>query len=212
MSAGASSAADAAAVSDQETPPPPPQGVSGATPDIRPPESARVCPKCGAEIPRKYRRGYGGPQLGARDGRWGDRGDRYCGERHGRKGRSARGGHGWRGDKQGVAADRMLRNANELELTDDQIARLEMLSYEAKKKLIDLRAGMEKEQLELRNRINSDAEDMTQIKRHLSAIAKARTGMQEVRIENLFATKKVLTDEQKELIKKKHPRKGMILD
>jgi Spy/CpxP family protein refolding chaperone len=211
------------AVSDQETPPPPPpKGVSGATPDIKPPVSDRVCPKCGAELPRKYRRGYGGPQLGARDGRPGVRGERACGERfrgdrrcgprHGRADRPGRGRPGGRGIGRGVAADRMLRHANELDLTDDQIGKLEMLSYEAKKKMIDLRADIEKEQLELQNRIKSNAEDMAQIKRHLSAIAKAKTGIQEVKIENLFSVRKVLTDEQKELIKKRHPRKGMILD
>jgi Spy/CpxP family protein refolding chaperone len=248
MPAQAIASTDAVAASDQETPPPPPKGVSGATPDIKPPAMDNwVCPNCGAESPqhkRRYKKGHGAPQLGAQaghrggsqygggqrgGGHWGGHGDGFCGPRQGRghefgqgdgrcgpgmgqghgKGHGAFAGHG---PRSGVAAERMLRHANKLDLTDDQIAKLEMLSFEAKKKLIDLHASIEKEQLELKNRIRSDAEDMTQIKRHLSAISNARTGIQEVKIANLFAARKILTDEQKKLVKEAHPRMGMIVD
>lgn len=227
---GASASSTEVVVAQETAPPSTPQGVSGATPDIRPPSSDTwVCPKCGAESPIQYRggkRGRRGPQLGAEAGRRGaprcDRGERYC-EPQGRRGKGMREGRGKRsgkrhghfagqGQRQGVAADRMLRHASALELTNDQIGKLEMLSYEAKKKLIDLHASIEKEQLELKNRMRSDAEDMSQIKRHLSAIANAKVGIQEVKISNMFAAKKILTDEQKELVKKRHPRMGTILD
>jgi len=241
MPAQAIAATDAVAASDQETPPPAPQGVSGANPDIKPPAMDNwVCPNCGATSPQhmyRYKQGYGRPQLGAQAGRrggsqrgggqWGDgrrggHGDGYCGPRGSRghgfgkgQGQGPGQGHGsfaGHGPRIGIAAERMLRHANMLDLTDDQIAKLEMLSYEAKKKLIDLHASIEKEQLELKNRVRSDAEDMTQIKRHLSAMSKARTGIQEVKIANLFAARKILTDEQKKLVKEAHPRMGMIVD
>lgn len=211
------------ASAQEASPPPAPQGVSGATPDIRPPApDTWVCPKCGEASPyqKRYKQRMGRPQFGAqaqrRDGQRGGRGDGFCEPRKGHRHDFDRGrGHGrraGRGAQRGVAADRMLRQAEALELTDDQIAKLEMLSYEAKKKLIDLHASIEKEQLELKNRIRSDAEDMTQIKRHLSAISSAKVGIQEVKISNLFAARKILTDEQKKLVKEKHPRMGMNLD
>ncbi len=232
MPAQAIASTDAVAASDQETPPPAPQGVSGANPDIKPPAMDNwVCPNCGAESPqhkRRYKKGYGAPQLGAQAGRhgggqWGDgrrggHGDGYCGPRGSRGhgfGKGQGQGHGsfaGHGSQRGVAAERMLRHANKLDLTDDQIAKLEMLSYEAKKKLIDLHASIEKEQLELKNRVRSDAEDMTQIKRHLSAMSKARVGIQEVKIANSFAARKTLTDEQKKPVKDAHPGMGMIVD
>ena len=111
-----------------------------------------------------------------------------------------------------MAADRILKFSSELDLTDKQIAELETLSYETKKKLIDLHADIEKEQLEVRNRLRSGSEDMTQIKRHLSAVAKAQSEIKASKITNLFEARKVLTEEQKKLIKEKHPRVGMILD
>ncbi len=220
LSADNDTASGAAAVSPQETPPPQaPQGVSGATPDIRPPAAdGWVCPKCGAEGPyqKRYKKRTGRPQFNAQDqgrrGQRSDRGDRYCGPRKGRSRGQGQGRGAGHGVQRGVAADRMLRHANTLQLTDDQIASLEMLSYEAKKKMIDLRSSIEKEQLELKNRIRSDAEDMTQIKRHLSAISSAKVGIQEVKISNMFAARKILTDEQKEIVKEKHPRMGMNLD
>jgi Spy/CpxP family protein refolding chaperone len=116
-------------------------------------------------------------------------------------------GHG-----RGVAAERMLRHGSELGLSDNQIAKLEMLSYETKKRLIDLHADIDREQLEVHKRICSGDDDLTQIKRHLTAISKARVGIQEAKIENLFESRKILTDEQKEMVKEKHPRLGRMLD
>lgn len=224
LSAGNDDVSAAVAASDQETPPPPaPQGVSGATPDIRPPApDTWMCPKCGEASPyqKRHKQRMGRPQFGAHaeghESLRGGCGDGFCGHRKGHRHGFGRGHeHGRfedRGARRGVAADRILRNAGALELTDDQIAKLEKLSYEAKKKLIDLHASIEKEQLELKNRIRSDSEDMTQIKKHLSAISSANAGIQEVKIANLFAARKILTAEQKELVKERHPRMGMDLD
>ena len=111
-----------------------------------------------------------------------------------------------------IAAERIVRFSAELDLTNKQIAKLETLSYETKKKLIDLHADIEKERLEVRNRLRSGSEDLTQIKRHLSAVAKAQVAIKEAKIANLFEARKVLTDEQKKLVREKHPRMGMIFD
>ena len=56
------------------------------------------------------------------------------------------------------------------------------------------------------------SDDMVRIRSHLEAISKARADIQAARIANLFEAKKVLTDKQKNLIKEKFPRLGMILE
>lgn len=212
-----------------------PEPVSPADPATPPPDARRwVCPACGAECPGPvhgyrghYDKGaYGGPQLGPgqawnRPGRQGRDGDAR-GHRAGRAGRpgdrglrAPRGmapgihGHGIRG---GVAADMMLRHAADLKLTDSQIEKLERLASDAKKELVDLRAEMEKSEIELQSLMASGSDDMTQIKRHLQAVSNARVGIQEARIAHLFAARGVLTDKQKEMVKEEFPRLGRILD
>lgn len=118
---------------------------------------------------------------------------------------------GW-GTGGGGAAERMLRHAEELDLSADQKAKLEALAFQTQKKLVDLRAAIEKGQLELRNQLQSGSDDMGQIKSHLEAIARARTGIQEARIANLLDTRKVLTEKQKKLIEEKFPRLEKILE
>ncbi|UCG53378.1 MAG: Spy/CpxP family protein refolding chaperone [Candidatus Latescibacterota bacterium] len=225
------SAVPEAVDNDQETPPPPQKGTSPADPSIQPPNvgdwcCSRCC-SCGPRGKRYGKKGLHGPML-AQPGMKGEPGERClggcCG--HGKGHRFNRGhgvgkgcgvgrGHGFgkrHGHGIGNAAERMLRHAPELGLTEDQIAKLETLSHDTKKQLIDLRADIEKEQLEVHKKIRSGSDDLTQIKRHLSAIAKARADIQAAKIASLFEARKLLTDDQKKLIKEKHPRMGMILD
>jgi Spy/CpxP family protein refolding chaperone len=212
------SAASEVVANGQETPPPAPQGVSPADPSIEPPNMDEwICPHCGRvnDCPKAGYKGrkarFGGPMLApGQKGRECARGarDQRGMARHGRGMR----GSGLRGHGNGVAAERMLRHAPELKLTDDQIGKLEMLAYETKKRMIDLHADVERERLEIKKQMQSGSDDLTQIKRHLSAISKSRLAMQEAKIENLFAARKLLTDEQKEMVKKNHPRMGRILD
>ena len=229
-----SAAPEEVAVAQQKTSQSP-QEVSPADPSIEQPRMDDwVCSKCGATNAcpnpgyRKHKGHYGGPMLapgakGAKGAR-GARGHRAraarrdCGERcgsgrhGGRAGMGMHRGHGMMGHGDGVAADRMLKHATELKLTDDQIGKLEMLSYEVKKQMIGLHADIEREQLEVKKQMQSGSDDPTQIKRHLSAISKARLGIQEAKIDNLFKSRKILTNEQKAMVKENHPRLGRILD
>jgi Spy/CpxP family protein refolding chaperone len=122
------------------------------------------------------------------------------------------GGFHGRGPREGMAAERMLRHAQALNLSDEQIGKLKTLVYETKKKLVDLHSEIEKGQLEIQNLLQSGNDDLTQIRRHLTAISKAHADTQEARIANLFEARKVLTAEQKKLVKENHPRLGMILE
>jgi Spy/CpxP family protein refolding chaperone len=132
------------------------------------------------------------------------------GPRAGFDGRGMRGGvEGMRG---GNPAERLLRNKEELKLSDEQIATLEKLSFETQKTLVDLHAVIEKEQLEIRNLLQSGNDDLAAIKSHLSAVSQARADVQTARIANLFDAKKVLTEKQKKAIKEDFPRLGEMLD
>jgi ribosomal protein L15 len=191
------------------------------------------CPNCRAMGPRKGKfmrrpmlgsgprsdaRGARGWKHGGHHGRRGcdancERGMRGQHGRHGRQGRlvkrhSQMGMKGMQG--KGLAAERMLRHAAALELNDAQIAKLEKLSTDAQKELIDLRADMQKQKLEMRQLM--DDEDMTAIKRHLNTTAKLRVEMQEIKIGNWIESKKILSDDQKEKIKENFPGLARFLD
>jgi Spy/CpxP family protein refolding chaperone len=124
----------------------------------------------------------------------------------------ARGGFQGVGARGGVAADRMLRHAADLKLTDEQIGKLERISSNTKKTLIDLHAEIEKGEIDIQNLLRSGTDDMTRIKRQLEAVSKARVGIEEARIAAFFEARDVLTDEQKKMVKDEFPRLGRILD
>jgi len=156
------------------------------------------CPYCEGHGPAWQKRGRRGGQIGQ--------------GRHGQHGRHG-GMDGMRmGRRGGLAADRILRHATALELTDAQVEKLEALAYEARKQTIDLRAKMETERLELRHELESGKDDLAALKRRLAAMEKTRTSLHELRLTNWIESKKVLSDAQKQTIKEKFPRLGSMLD
>ena len=116
------------------------------------------------------------------------------------------------GKGRGIAAARILRQAKQLELSEKQISQLEELSLEARKQMVDLRAAMEKEHLELEELLQSDSDDLTTIRKHLDALAEKHADIQELKLRNWIEVKKILTEEQKDMIQENHPRMGRILD
>lgn len=220
---------------DPQAPPPPPQAVSPADPKAAPPGAGSwTCPYCGEECAGpvwRHKGQLGRPQLGpgrewgreSRPGRWGRDGERRgrgatdvrsysrMGARpylHG-FGRADFPGPGARG---GLAADMVLRRAEELKLTDGQIKSLETLAYENRKKLVDLHARIQKSEIEIQTLLRSESDDLAQIKRHLDAASSARAEIQEARIKMLFDVRKVLTSDQKKALKEEFPRMGRIID
>jgi Spy/CpxP family protein refolding chaperone len=177
---------------EKEKPPRPP-GVSPSRPEIEPPDIDEnwYCNQCQSHYPfpkRHYKEKNHRPMLMPQGGKAHEK-------------------TGWHKKKRGgIAADRLLRHARTLELTGDQVSRLNELVYQTKKKMIDLRAKLQKERLELKHLMQSGTEDMTRIRRQLNLVAKKRVDLQEARIAHWFDAKKVLSDEQREMIKAEHPR------
>ncbi|MFQ5511325.1 MAG: Spy/CpxP family protein refolding chaperone [Candidatus Krumholzibacteriia bacterium] len=172
--------------------PPAPRGVS-PHPGVKPPEMDEnwYCRQCKSFYPfpkRHYKDGNHRPMLAP-------------------QGRRGNGAAGKRGDaRNGIAADRLLRHAAMLELTEDQVARLSELAYETKRDLIDLRAGLQKARLELQRLMRSGTEDMTRIRRQLNQVAKKRVDLEEARIAHWIDSRKVLNDAQRKRIQGEHPR------
>ena len=188
---GAASRLEPAAQKKQEGVSPQP-GVSPARPDIKPPlpDENWYCQQCQSQYPfpkRHYKEGNHRPMLLPRAQE-----TRAGGLRH-------------RGKWGGIAADRLLRLARRLGLSDDQITRLEDLGYETRKKIIDLRAALQKEQLELKHLMKSGTEDMRRIRRQLDLVAKKRADLQEARIAHGIESRRVLNEEQRKMIKEKRP-------
>jgi len=209
---------------DPETPPAP--GVSPSDPALEAPDMGDWrCPYCGKTVPGpawRQRNPMGRPAPGAERGGQRSRAYRPNARSHDRcdgapgvgmgPHRGMRGGFDGAGPRGGVPAERMLRHAKDLKLTDEQIETLEQLSYTTKKALVDLHAEIEKEQLEIQNLFRSGSDDLAAVKLHLTAVSKARTGIQEARIENFFEAREVLTEKQKKTMKDAYPRLGTFLD
>jgi Spy/CpxP family protein refolding chaperone len=107
---------------------------------------------------------------------------------------------------------KILRHAEQLQLSEQQVSQLEEIGLQARKQLVDLRATIQKEHLEVENLIRSDSDDITTISKHLNTLAQKHVDVQELKLRNWIAVKTILTEEQKDLIKEKHPRMGGLLD
>jgi Spy/CpxP family protein refolding chaperone len=198
--AGANALADdspapGAQVQSQAQAPPPDVPNTPGAPD----RATFKCPHCGAECPMPFGRAGRG-MRGAR-GRTGQGRD-FVGRGHdSRRGRGfGRGAH--------VPAERMLWGASRLELTDDQIAQLEKLSYDTKSKLIDLEANLDQARLEMKRQMETDNDNLSAMKKQLESISNIRVSIQELKLKNWIDARKVLTDEQKSKVKDQFPRFG----
>jgi Spy/CpxP family protein refolding chaperone len=106
----------------------------------------------------------------------------------------------------------MIRHSDDLKLTDKQIETLEKLSSNSKKALVDLHAQIAKEEIEIQDLLRSGSDDLAAVKRHADALSKARSAVFEERISNFLEARKVLTADQKKLVKETFPRIGSMLD
>ena len=169
---------------------PPDQPTTPDTPTI-------TCPECGNECPMPPgRRGMRAPRA--------HRGHGKTSRMHAPH--ASRGGGFGMSDR--LPADRMLRGASGLDLTDEQTAQLEKLSYDAKLKLIDLNSSLEKARLEMKKEMESGNDNLSALKKNLESMSKIKVDIQELKLGNWFEAKKVLTEEQKAKVKDRHPGFG----
>ncbi len=138
------------------------------------------------------------PTLMAQQGKGGGHGHGLCdgtGQQMTRDcnfdGRDGRGGRGL-----GV----LLAHAGELELTDQQVSKLEDMQSEFQLAQVDRKAEMKKAQIELKDLMRDEA-SQSQILSQMDKIGDMKTEMRKVQYQHREAVKNVLTSEQQDKIK-----------
>ncbi len=106
----------------------------------------------------------------------------------------------------GLPANRILRNATRLDLSENQISSLRELGHNGRLLLIDLKADLDKTRVEMKRLMQGDAENTAAIKKQMRTLADKRLVIQELKLENWIDSRKLLTDNQKEIISDCFPR------
>jgi Spy/CpxP family protein refolding chaperone len=88
-------------------------------------------------------------------------------------------------------------------LTDEQKAKIKEIRTATRLKVIDARATIEKEQIMLREEIQKDQPNKTEIEATLRKLADARVAMQTARIEGLIEVRQILGPEWKSMMKER---------
>lgn len=96
---------------------------------------------------------------------------------------------------------------DELELTDQQIEQFEEMKYERRLASIDLRANLEKEQIEMERLMSADNLDRKKIMSQAEKVADLQKEMHLARIEGKLDMMEILTEEQREKMKDLEMRK-----
>jgi Spy/CpxP family protein refolding chaperone len=88
------------------------------------------------------------------------------------------------------------RVADELALTTEQKARLETLTVENARGMIDLKATVEKSELDLRTAAEAEPFDAARVRAAFREVQQARTRLENERFESLLRVREVLNAEQ----------------
>jgi Spy/CpxP family protein refolding chaperone len=100
-----------------------------------------------------------------------------------------------------------------LQLTDDQVKKIEQAFYNHRLKLVDLRADLEKQELQLRPLLDADHPDEPKVAAQIDQITMARGRLEKERAMMMLGIRRVLTLEQwKKLQTLKGPGPGMRRD
>ncbi len=86
----------------------------------------------------------------------------------------------------------------ELELTDDQVNKLEDLQSAHEKEMLDAKQNIERARLNLKELMKDDDPSESKIKAKIREIGSLRTDMQLTQVDVFFAVRNILTDEQAE--------------
>jgi Spy/CpxP family protein refolding chaperone len=94
--------------------------------------------------------------------------------------------------------------AEELKLTEQQLAQIKEQRFAREKNAIQTRSKIQLAELELRNLLQADNVDENQVKSKVEEIGKLKTELRLNRVQGRLAVQKILTPEQKETLKTIH--------
>ncbi|MEJ2009183.1 MAG: periplasmic heavy metal sensor [Acidobacteriota bacterium] len=86
--------------------------------------------------------------------------------------------------------------AQKIGLTDQQKQQLDKISQEGRLKMIDLRANLEKQRVILGPMLQTYHPDEAQVLAQVDKVSQARAAVEKGRIQNMLATRNVLSEEQ----------------
>lgn len=95
-----------------------------------------------------------------------------------------------------------------LQLSDDQIQKIEKIARDQQIQAINLRADVEKQDAVLRNLMESDSIDKAQVFAQIDKLSEARALLEKSHVETLLAIRKVLTAEQAKKLRDLSPMGG----
>jgi Spy/CpxP family protein refolding chaperone len=84
----------------------------------------------------------------------------------------------------------------EIGVNADQVQKIEKIFQDHQIQLIDFRAALEKQEAILRPLMEADQPDESQVIAQIDKVAQARATLEKSNVEMLFATRRVLTNEQ----------------
>jgi Spy/CpxP family protein refolding chaperone len=89
-----------------------------------------------------------------------------------------------------------MLNCKELELTDDQVAKIKDLNFAHRNKMIDIQAAMKKAQLKMQHEMRAESPNKAAVLAAAKEVNAVRGQMAEERINHQFAMRGILTAEQ----------------
>ena len=117
------------------------------------------------------------------------------------------------GGLENLNPNRIDRMAEKLELSAETSQQIKDLVYEAQQKQIDTRAAAQKAQLELRQRLDQDQPDRSEVMEQIDEVSRLKTAMRKAHIGLLLDVRGLLTVDQRQglkkfLLKKRKGRRG----
>jgi Spy/CpxP family protein refolding chaperone len=93
------------------------------------------------------------------------------------------------------------RFSEELNLTSEQLSKIKSVWFDLHKRAIEVRAKIQLAELELRELMDADTPNESQVKGKIEVIGKLRTDLRLARVEGMMSIHQVLSAEQKAKLK-----------
>ena len=110
-------------------------------------------------------------------------------------------GMGMRGMGAGMGVQMLLRNADDLGLTDDQVARLEKMRTDHQMERVDREAALEKAQIKMRNLMFDEDASESAVLAGIDDVSRLEADIKKMHYSHFNAVRNVLTDDQKTKLK-----------
>lgn len=120
---------------------------------------------------------------------------------------------GMKGDRmhRGMGIQMLLRNADEINLSDEQVKKLKDMMIDHKLEMVDQKALLEKAQIKLKSQMHDDNSNESAVFEGIDKVAKLKAELHKKKYKHMKMVQNSLSDEQKDKLKslRKEKREGM---